>query len=281
MATRDDDKDLNARDDGGDDEKPAASPEPTDDPLPSREEDDDDDDDARPPAKTSPASRKAGGTPPKALADASKAAPAGSIVKKGGPSSRGTPSSKGAKGAPITPPKRKGSLGTSVILFVIVVGGLATGFAILGRETGGGAPKWKDGQEVDVEVTLLKSDRRDLACAAAQEVQGRHCAFESKEKRWSKPDKPDAKNTLLQPYTTTNQIQFVAAGLWSEPALENDAQLPTSRFSAKCKFKVEGRMKKLAVRWHTEGGWSDGTDDWYSGLLSGCTVIPATRMDGG
>jgi hypothetical protein len=312
MATKDDDKDLEERDEDEDEDEEDSSPpkktaaaaatkeeaaadedddDDDDDEPPAKKPsaaaskaeddgDDDDDDDDEPPAKPE-AAGKAASASAKPGAAASKAKPgaAPAARKAGAPAKGAAPaSSKVVKGklAP-APVKKRGSLGTSMVLFVIVVGGLAAGFAFLGRETSGpgpAAPKWKDGQEVDVEITLVKTDRRDLGCASAEEVGGRHCAFESKEKRWSKPDKPEDKKALLQPYTTSTGVQFLAAGLWTEPALDADGKLPATRFTVKCKYKVEGKVKKPAIRWHTEDPWADRTEDWYSGLVSGCSIIP-------
>jgi hypothetical protein len=296
MATKDDDKDLESRDDDDEDEDDSSPPKKTttaattsktaadegddDDEGDEGDDDEDDDEDDDPPAKPVASAKSA--TASKAAAASakptSKPKPAAVAVKKVGAPVKGAApaSSKLVKGK-LAPTKKKGSLGTSMVLFVIVVGGLAAGFAILGRESGGpgpAAPKWKDGQEVDVEITLVKTDRRDLGCASAEEVGGRHCLFESKEKRWSKPDKPENKAAVLQPYTTTTGVQFVAAGLWAEPALEAEAKLPPTRFTVKCKFKVEGKLKKPAIRWHSDDAWADRTEDWYSGVVNSCTVTP-------
>lgn len=298
MATKDDDKDLDARDDDDEEEDDSSPPKKTttattaskpaadddDDKDDDDEEGDDDEDDDDPPAKPGAAAKdatasKAAVASAKPVVGASKPKPGAVVAKKVGVPAKGAgpASSKVVKGK-LAPTKKKGSLGTSMVLFVIVVGGLAAGFAILGREGGGGpgpaAPKWTVGQEVDVEITLVKTDRRDLGCASPEEVGGRHCAFESKEKRWSKPDKPDDKKAVLQPYTTTNGVQFVAAGLWSDPALETEAKLPATRFTVKCKFKVEGKLKKPAIRWHSDDPWADRTEDWYSGAVNGCSVTP-------
>ena len=49
-------------------------------------------------------------------------------------------------------------------------------------------------------------------------------------------------------------------------------KLPATRFTVKCKYKVEGKMRKPAVRWSSEGPWYERTEDWYSGLLSSCVI---------
>lgn len=171
------------------------------------------------------------------------------------------------------PPPTTASLGKSITMFVVVVGVLAVGFALLGQERGGGAakgPSWKVGQTVDLEVTLVASDKRELSCASTEEINGRHCAFEAPSKAWSKDTSQDDKKTL-RPYTSTDNVQFVAAGLWSEPALANN--LPASRFSVKCKYTVEGKLK--APTFHWESGWEgQPRGEMFAGILSGCTLKP-------
>ena len=167
-------------------------------------------------------------------------------------------------------PKKGGSLGKSLVLFIIIVGGLAAGFAILGREdtpnAGPAKPKWSTGQVVDVDVTLVKTDRTELGCASAEEVGDKHCAFDGAQK--VRPAGDDKKT--YKPYTTVDRVQFVGAGLWSELG---SAALPPNRFTVKCKYRIEGTLKKLDVRWESAGPWYP-QGDWYAGTLSECKITP-------
>lgn len=171
------------------------------------------------------------------------------------------------------PPPTTASLGKSITLFVVVVGVLAVGFALLGQERGGGGPRgpsWKVGQTVDLEITLVASDKRELSCASTEEVAGRHCAFEAPNKPWSKDPAQDDKKTF-RPYTSTDNVQFVGAGLWSEPALAGN--LPASRFTVKCKYAVEGKLKNPTFHW--ESGWEgQPRGEMFAGLLSSCSLKP-------
>jgi hypothetical protein len=166
-----------------------------------------------------------------------------------------------------------GSLTKSLILFLVIIGGMAAAFAFLGQETGGAGPavKWKVGEKPTVEITLVASDKRDLACWSAQEVNGKHCGFEAPAKPWSKGSEPDNEKVTFRPYTTTDRIQFLAAGVWSEPALQGN--LPIGRFAIKCTFNVEGMVKRPGVRWSSEGAWLDQTTDWYAGSVSNCRMV--------
>jgi hypothetical protein len=156
----------------------------------------------------------------------------------------------------------------------VAVVGLGAGFAILGREspTEQTKPKWTVGQVVDIEVTLVRSDRQDLACAAPDDIGGKHCAFEAANKPWSKGGDVNDDKKLLKPYTTVEHVQFTAAGLWSDPALAAD-KLPATRFSVKCKYKVEGTLKSVEVRWEQTGQWYPN-GGWYAGTVSDCKIAP-------
>ncbi|XXX80593.1 hypothetical protein WMF30_17710 [Sorangium sp. So ce134] len=205
-----------------------------------------------------------------ARADAAAPARASRPAKAAGAARRPAGKKPGARPRAAAQPQG-GSLGKSMILFLIIIGGLAAAFAYFGREPapGSSGPKWKPGDKAQVEVTLVSSDIKDLACWSSDEVNGRHCAFESPTKGWSKGDADDKK--LLRPYTTTDRVQFLAAGLWSEPALTG--KLPSARFAVKCTYTVEGKMKRPGIRWTSEGAWLDRTEDWYAGLLSDCKLI--------
>ncbi|HRI71332.1 MAG TPA: hypothetical protein PK156_44170 [Polyangium sp.] len=170
------------------------------------------------------------------------------------------------------PPPTTASLGKSITLFVVVVGVLAAGFAVLGQDRSGAArgPSWKVGQTVDIEITTTAADKRELSCASTEEINGRHCANETPTKPWSKDTSQDDKKTF-RPYTSTDNIQFIAAGLWSEPVLAGN--LPASRFSVKCKYTVEGKLKAPTFHWET--GWEgQPRGEMFAGILSNCVIAP-------
>lgn len=200
---------------------------------------------------------------------AAKPAAKSAGARRSGPGGRGT-----LRGRPDgRRPPQGSSLGKSMILFGVIVAGLVGLFYVLGREEQQAPPnmKWNVGQTVDVEITLVKNDRNELACAAADEVAGRHCAFESAAKPWTKGDVNDD-TKLLKPYTTTDRAQFTAAGVWSEAALAAD-KIPASRFSLKCRYKIEGKLKNMSVRWEQTGQWFPN-NEWFAGSVSECKVVP-------
>jgi hypothetical protein len=228
------------------------------------DEDEDDEEEDKPAAKPSKAAAKAD----------DEEAPAPKRAK--GPGARGPGARPRGPGAARKQAQADsgGSLGKSVLLFFVIVIGLGALFYALGRETPNevAKPKWKVGDVTDVEITLVKSDRVDLACATTDEIAGKHCAFEEKNKPWSKGPSTDDKTTL-KPYTTVppERFQFLAAGLWSEPAMAMD-KLPATRFSVKCKLKIEGSTKSVATKWEPVKDWNDNKD-WSAGTLSDCKLV--------
>ena len=168
-------------------------------------------------------------------------------------------------------PLPSAGLGKSVTLFVMVVGGISLLMLLLGSErgvTGPAAPQWKEGDTVDVDITLVSTDKQDLACASGGDVKGLHCGYETQAKRWTKSDPADEKKTL-RPYSTTNGINFLAAGVWSDPALSGD--LPKTRFAVTCKLHVIGTMPRADVRWHEGEGWNS-VNEWFTGDVSSCKL---------
>jgi len=245
--------DADDRDDEGDDEED--------------EEGDDQAEEAAPaPAPAKGVDKKVTSTPAPAKAvdkPADKPAKAKPVVEGHASSPR--------KRAPLPPEPPPAAVGKTVTIFLLTMGALSAGFYFLGAETGGDrtAPRWKTGQTVDVNITLVANDRNELACASDVEIAGRHCEFVNKTKPAEKVDD----DKLLKPYTTTDNVQFLGAGLWTQPDLDVK-KLPADRFTVKCKYTVEGEIKKPGVRWASRGGFSDKENNWYAGVLKECSLAP-------
>ena len=251
MATSSDDDDKDKANDGEEPTAEGAAGAGDDDKAPDDEAAEED---------TAPAKRSAKLAKEKASSAAPPAAAAAAKKPAGGPSRQDPPK----------PPPSAG-LGKSVMLFVMVVGSITLLMLLLGSErgmSGPAAPTWKEGDTVDVDITLVSTDKQDLACASGGEVKGFHCGFESQGKRWTKSDPADEKKTL-RPYSTTTGINFLAAGVWSDPALSGE--LPKTRFAVTCKLNVAGKMPRADVRWHEGEGWNS-VNDWYTGDVSACKL---------
>src|SRR5512133_1040870 len=164
-------KDTDEQEPGDDQDEEAAEER---NPAPGEGEADEDEADEpeadEPPAKD----EKPQAEPEKAAASAKKKA-----AKPGAGALKGRP---GAK-----PPTPRASPTRSILLYALLIGGIALAFAYLGQQGGGGdteipQPTWKEGDVVDVTITLVTTDLKDLGCASDEEVKGLHCAFVDKRK---------------------------------------------------------------------------------------------------
>ena len=175
-------------------------------------------------------------------------------------------------GAPPAGKKKGGSKGFILLLAAAAVVALVVTSRNKGTAGGNNAPPapppgWAVGQTTDIELTLVAGDKRDLACGSKEVVAGKHCEFEAAKTAWSKGGGNDDK-IILRPYMTTSQQPLMAAGLWSQLP----PTLPTERFVVKCKYAIEGKLAKPAVRWHDDNVFYDETNDWFAGSLQGCAI---------
>lgn len=162
-----------------------------------------------------------------------------------------------------------------VIALLVLIGIPVALIFFSGRERGksGGLPtstRWSVGSEQDIHITLIAQDKTNLSCASSDELGGKHCEYEAKDKKWSKGGSNDDKSQYKPYRLVGNNDPVLIAGLWSEPALKG--ALPNERFSAHCKLKVEGKLKKPTVRWGPKDPWYDEPFDWPAGSVSNCTV---------
>lgn len=177
--------------------------------------------------------------------------------------------------APPLPPPPVASMGKRLFVFAIVLVTLSVGLYFLPQsENAGNGPRFKVPSTNDVTITVIPEDATALACASPQEVAGRKCEFSSKSDKNSGLD--DTK--MLKPYTALDGAQFLAAGLWSQAALEG-SKLPTpgTRFALKCKYVAEGIVKSPLIRWNPTQAWGDKNPDWNAGLLKDCTQVPLEK----
>lgn len=198
------------------------------------------------------------------------------------PNEPGEPSArpKKARKKKVTPPPERpqGKPLARGLAMLVLIGVPVALLLFSGRERGGGgkaagglpnSTRWAVGSEQNIDITLVAQDRTNLVCASTEEVAGKHCEHEARDKRWSKGPTDD--KVALKPYRLagTNDPVLIS-GLWSEPTFK--AGLPGERFTAKCKLKVEGKMKKPVVRWNPGETWYDEPFDWPTGTVSNCTI---------
>lgn len=127
---------------------------------------------------------------------------------------------------------------------------------------------WHLGGTQMVELTVVKDDVRDLACASDQVIKGLHCGYRSDLSEVG-PQPPDDRQ-VLQPYNTTKSELLLGAGLWSFPELKQ--RLPADRFTVVCNFHVEGVMKSVLVRFVPSAGFGPVGGTVAVGDLTDCMI---------
>lgn len=158
--------------------------------------------------------------------------------------------------------------------WLIVLGAVLLGAGLLFFTRG---RSWSGGERVSLAITLITSDRHDLACALEQDVMGLSCAFREPE-RPAVP--PAAASELLAPYMTPDRRMLLVPGLFEQPALSAryDREKPTGRarqrlkrFVATCQMELVSKVPQAKVRFGKRGNWDQVSDVWVA-KPSGCTV---------
>ncbi len=128
---------------------------------------------------------------------------------------------------------------------------------------------WHLGATKMLEITLIREDKKNLACASDKVFEGVHCGFRRDGTPWG--TNPDTDPNVLQPFNTVKNELFLAAGLWQAPILQGE--LPKDRFTVVCNYKVTGVLKAVALRWSPTGNFNPVDQSVAVGTVSGC-VIP-------
>jgi hypothetical protein len=128
---------------------------------------------------------------------------------------------------------------------------------------------WRLGSTRMLEITLIREDKKNLACASDRRFGEIHCAYARDGKFLG--TKPDDSPHILQPFNTVKNELFLAAGLWQSPVLKEP--LPTERFTVVCNYHVVGVLKAVALRWSPTGSFNPVDQSVAVGALSEC-VIP-------
>jgi len=164
---------------------------------------------------------------------------------------------------PPPPPSKRGWLifaGLAVVTIIV--------WAALGRGGGGTAR---------AEITLVTTDRDDLACASDKAVGRYRCEFKAPGTPW--PDAP-APADRLAGYFTVDRKLYVIPGLFEQPALakryadEEQRHLPHDqrpRFVATCQLKLVDHLKDFQTRWLKAGEFNHQDEAWVA-VPSACEV---------
>jgi hypothetical protein len=133
-------------------------------------------------------------------------------------------------------------------------------FAVRGHAAGAG-------DVVDAPLTLIPSDRDQLACAIDHPVGAFRCAFLAS----GAPAEPAvAKEGLLAPYMTTERVMYLIPGLFEQPAFSNYFSLHhgDGRFTMDCKLRLVSFEANYRVRFRPSDDWGNGAAAWVAAPVS-------------
>lgn len=129
---------------------------------------------------------------------------------------------------------------------------------------------WHIGQSKLIEVTVVREDKGRLACSSDVILEDNvHCGFHTNGQPF--PESTQDNSHVLSPYNTIKNELFLAAGLWTSPALRG--QLPTERFTVACNYKITGVLKSVGLRWAANASFEPVKQSVTVGTLTNC-VIP-------
>jgi len=123
---------------------------------------------------------------------------------------------------------------------------------------------------VDAPITLITSDREDLACALGKAVGQYKCQFRAAGQPW--PEAPSDKDKLA-PYFTTDRQLFLIPGLFEQPALaaryksEPPAGKPRDqlkRFVARCRLRLVEKVEGFQTRWMSDANFGPADSAWVA-----------------
>jgi hypothetical protein len=156
----------------------------------------------------------------------------------------------------------------TLALFVIGLGvWVLLAGATYRREYSGTGVAWHRGAQNFIEITLVREDEVNLACAADATLQGLHCGF-----RADRTTLGDDDAHVLRPYNTVNGELFLGAGLWS--SLASRGRLPANRFTVTCDFEIVGALHSVALRWTRNGAFEPSARSLAVGVLHECAIPP-------
>jgi hypothetical protein len=158
--------------------------------------------------------------------------------------------------------------------WLVVLGALVVGAGLLFFTRG---RAFSGGEHVSLQITLITSDRHELACGLDHPVAGLRCAFGAD----GQPVTPaPEKGQLLAPYMTPDRRLLLVPALFEQPALSAryDREVPTGRprqrlkrFVATCQMELLAKVPQAKVRFGKRGNWDQISDVWVARPAS-CTV---------
>jgi len=127
---------------------------------------------------------------------------------------------------------------------------------------------WRIGGSREVEITLVKEDDRNLACASDQVIEGLRCGYRLNLQAAGAVSPADPR--MLQPYNTVESQLLLGAGLWTSPDLKQP--LPAGRFTVSCTYNIKGMVRAAAIRFAPTAPFDRIGKTLPVGALSDCTL---------
>jgi hypothetical protein len=126
---------------------------------------------------------------------------------------------------------------------------------------------WRVGNTRTVEITIVRTDRTNLGCASDQGIAGLRCGYrrDLREAAVSAPDDP----RVLQPFNTVGSELLLGANLWV--SLDAKKPLPDARFTVACRFRIEGLMSPVSIRFDRTAAFAPTAKAIPAGTLTECT----------
>jgi hypothetical protein len=155
-------------------------------------------------------------------------------------------------------------------LFVIGLGvWLLLAGAAHRRDYSAAGAAWHRGARNYVELTLIREDRANLACAAHAVLDGVHCGFDAD--HTPHPANAGADDSrVLRPYNTVNGELLLGAGLWDSPGMRGG--LPAQRFTVTCDYEIVGALRSVTLRWSPSGDFGPVERSVPVGSLRDCSI---------
>jgi hypothetical protein len=127
---------------------------------------------------------------------------------------------------------------------------------------------WHVGSTKMLEVTLVREDEKNLACASDRSFAGIHCAFDGNGR--PRGPGPEQDSNALQPFYTIGNELFLGSGLWFSRGLRGE--LPARRFTVVCNYHIKGVLKDVSLRWSTTGPFEPVGLSLAVGTLTDCMM---------
>ena len=127
---------------------------------------------------------------------------------------------------------------------------------------------WRIGSSREVEITLVKEDDRNLACASDQVIGGLRCGYRLDQQAAGAVSPADPR--MLQPYNTVESQLLLGAGLWTSSNLKQP--LPAGRFTVSCSYSIKGMVRAAAIRFAPTAPFDRIGKTLPVGALSDCTL---------